>query len=190
MIELPTVVGGPTVERRAAAVEVRASGRRLVGRAATYWTVASIGKRAKEQIAQGAFAGSLADGNDILALVDHDPAKVIGRTRSNTLRLSQDSRGLAFEIDLPETTAANDVLALAARGDLGGMSFGFIVPPGGETWQGELRTLHKVDLREISVVSAWPAYDGTHVSLRAMGLADDEARRRRLIMAEVGAWAR
>jgi HK97 family phage prohead protease len=172
-------------------MEVRTSGRRLVGLAATYWTVASIGQRAKEQIAQGAFAGSLADGNDILALVDHDPTKVIGRTRPNTLRLSQDSRGLAFEIDLPETSAANDVLALAARGDLGGMSFGFIVPPGGETWQGELRTLHKIDLREISVVSAWPAYDGTEVSLRAAaGLATSEARRRRLVMAEVGAWAR
>lgn len=172
-------------------MEVRTSGRRLVGLAATYWTVASIGQRAKEQIAQGAFAGSLADGNDILALVDHDPTKVIGRTRSNTLRLSQDSRGLAFEIDLPETSAANDVLALAARGDLGGMSFGFIVPPGGETWQGELRTLHKIDLREISVVTAWPAYDGTEVSLRAAaGLATSEARRRRLVMAEVGAWAR
>jgi HK97 family phage prohead protease len=181
----------PTVERRAAAMEVRASGRRLVGIAATFWTVATIGARAKEQIAAGAFADSLSDGNDVLALVDHDPAKVIGRTRSGTLRLLQNSHGLTFEIDLPETSAANDVLALATRGDLGGMSFGFIVPPGGESWQGELRTLHKVNLREISVVSAWPAYEGTQVSLRtAEGIAEREARRRRLVIAEAGVWAR
>lgn len=186
---LPDVMR-PAVERRAAAMEVRASGRRLVGIAATFWTVATIGSRAKEQIAAGAFADSLSDGNDVLALVDHDPAKVIGRTRSGTLRLLQNSHGLAFEIDLPETSAANDVLALATRGDLGGMSFGFIVPPGGESWQGELRTLHKIDLREISVVSAWPAYDGTQVSLRtAAGIAEREARRRRLVIAEAGAWA-
>jgi hypothetical protein len=179
----------PEVERRAAALEVRASGRRLVGVAATFGTVAIIGAKAKEQIAPGAFAASLVDGNDILALVDHDPAKVIGRTRSKTLRLFQDNRGLAFEIDLPETSAANDVLALAARGDLGGMSFGFVVPPGGETWQGELRTLHRIDLREISVVSAWPAYQGTQVSLRAAaGLAEREARRRALAIAEARIW--
>lgn len=192
MIELPTAdVGLPAVERRAAAMEVRASGRRLVGIAATFWTVATIGARVKEQIAAGAFEASLAGGNDVLALVDHDPTKVIGRTRSGTLRLLQNSHGLAFEIDLPETSAANDVLALATRGDLGGMSFGFIVPPGGESWQGELRTLHKIDLREISVVSAWPAYEGTQVSLRtAAGLAEREARRRRLVIAEAGAWAR
>jgi HK97 family phage prohead protease len=187
---LPTDLA-PAVERRAAAVEVRTSGRRLVGTAATFWNVASIGARAKEQIAEGAFAASLADGRDILALVDHDPAKVIGRTRSGTLRLLQKSHGLEFEIDLPDTSAANDVLALATRGDLGGMSFGFIVPPGGETWQGELRTLHKIDLREISVVSAWPAYEGTQVSLRAAaGLGEREARRRRLAIAEASIWAR
>jgi HK97 family phage prohead protease len=181
----------PIIERRDLDIEVRAAGRRLVGYAATFGTIAKIGRRATESIAPGAFRTSLGDVADILALVDHDPAKVIGRTRSKTLRLSQDSRGLSFEIDLPDTTAANDVLALATRGDLGGMSFGFTVPPGGESWNGERRTLNLVELREISVVSAWPAYEGTEVSLRAAeGVQEREERRRRLAMAEVGAWPR
>jgi HK97 family phage prohead protease len=172
------------VERRASALEVRASGgRRLAGYAATFGSEARIG-RVRETIAPGAFAGGLA--GDVLALLDHDPGKVLGRTRSGSLKLLEDSKGLAFELELPDTQAGADVLALATRGDLGGMSFGFTVKPGGETWQGERRTLQKVQLHEISVVSAWPAYPDTSLALRAMpGLIDRERRQRALILAEV-----
>lgn len=174
------------VERRAAALEVRASGRRLAGYAATFGSVAEIG-RVRETIAPGAFAASLA--GDVLALLDHDPGKVLGRTRSGSLRLSEDGRGLAFELELPDTQAGSDVLALATRGDLGGMSFGFTVPAGGEAWQGEQRTLKRVQLHEISVVSAWPAYPDTSLALRAMaGLHERERRRRVLVLAGAGAW--
>jgi HK97 family phage prohead protease len=175
------------VERRAAAFEVRTSGRRLAGYAATFGAEAVIG-RVRETIAPGAFAGSLA--GDVLALLDHDPAKVLGRTRSGSLRLSEDSRGLAFDLDLPDTQAGSDVLALAQRGDLGGMSFGFVVPAGGDSWDGERRTLNRVELREISVVSAWPAYPDTSLALRSMpGLADRDRRRRIIRLAEVMKWA-
>lgn len=162
----PTLAG---LERRAAALEVRASdGGRLVGYAATFGTEARIGDM-REIIAPGAFRGSLSgpSAGDVLALADHDPAKVLGRTRAGTLRLSEDERGLAFELDLPDTQPAADLLALAKRGDLGGMSFGFRVPKGGDEWQGNRRTLRSVNLLEISVVSAWPAYPGTSVNLRA-----------------------
>jgi HK97 family phage prohead protease len=171
-------------ERRASALEVRASGgRRLVGYAATFGAEARIG-RVVETIAPGAFADSLA--GDVLALLDHDPGKVLGRTRSGSLKLSEDSKGLAFELELPDTQAGADVLALATRGDLGGMSFGFNVPAGGELWEGGRRTLQRVQLHEISVVSAWPAYPDTSLALRAMpGLIDRERRQRALILAEV-----
>ena len=56
---------------------------------------------------------------------------------------------------------------LTERGDLGGMSFGFLVPEGGETWSGNRRTLTALDLFEVSVVSSWPAYEGTTVTARA-----------------------
>lgn len=157
----------PNIERRAAAVEIRAAGRRLEGYAATFGTEARIGA-ITETIAAGAFAASLKSGRDTLALVDHDTTRLLARTRSGTLKLSEDSRGLAFALDLPETQAARDVLALAERGDLGGMSFAFTVDKAGERWEGKRRELRSVTLHEISVVSAWPAYDGTTVAARAM----------------------
>lgn len=180
-------MSGGTLERRYA-TEVRASGRRLEGYAATFNAEARIGSFV-ETIAPGAFRSAL-DG-DVLALLDHDTGKVLGRTRSGTLRLAEDSRGLSFSVDLPDTAPGRDVLALAERGDLGGMSFGFQIPKGGESWSGERRTLNVIGLREISVVSAWPAYPDTEIALRAAYVAHGagDSRRRRLIMAELGAWA-
>lgn len=145
--------------------EIRAAGRKLEGYAATFGTEARIADFS-EIIMPGAFAPSLT-GRDVLALVDHDPSKILGRTRSRSLRLAEDSKGLAFEIDLPDTSLGRDVLALAERGDLGGMSFGFTVAKDGERWQGRRRELRAVVLHEVSVVSAWPAYNGTVVAARA-----------------------
>lgn len=105
-------------------------------------------------------------GHDVLALADHDPARLLARTRSGTLRLSEDSRGLAFDLDLADTSTARDVLAHAERGDLGGMSFAFRVRPGGEAWSGQRRELRSVDLAEISVISSWPAYPDTSIAVR------------------------
>lgn len=154
------------IERRAAALELRAAGRKLEGYAATFGAEARIGDFT-ETIAQGAFKASLSNGGDKLALVDHDPGRVLARTRSGTLRLAEDSRGLAFDLDVPDTAAGNDVLALAQRGDVGGMSFGFMVPKDGEHWSGNRRSLRAIDLREISVVLAWPAYPDTMVAVRS-----------------------
>ncbi|MCM5558075.1 HK97 family phage prohead protease [Pleomorphomonas sp. JP5] len=156
-----------TLERRAAILEISANGRRLEGYAATFGTETRIGNRFVEVIMPGAFSASLKAGGDILALVDHDATRVLARTRSGTLRLSEDTRGLAFSLDLPGTTAGRDVLALAERGDLGGMSFGFSVRKNGESWLGDRRELHAVDLFEISVVSAFPAYPDTSVAARS-----------------------
>lgn len=154
-----------THEHRSLPIELRAKGRRLEGYAATFNTETRIGDAFIETIAPGAFSASLASAADILGLVDHDPSRVLGRTRSKTLRLAEDTRGLSFELDLPDTQAGRDVLALAERGDLGGMSFGFRAVDAPR--QGDRRELRKVDLFEISVVSAWPAYPETVVQARA-----------------------
>ena len=175
------MTAAPDIERRAFA-EIRATGRRLEGHAATFGAEARIGSFV-ETIAHGAFRASLS--GDVLALLDHDAGKVLGRTKSGTLRLTEDARGLAFSLDLPDTQAGRDVLELATRGDLGGMSFGFTVPAGGEAWDGDRRTLRAIDLKEISVVSAWPAYPDTSLALRArLRGTDAERRRRALILAE------
>lgn len=158
-------------ERRSAQIEVRAKGRRLEGYAALFDVQTTIGGSFTETIKPGAFrrslTGDLLTRVDILALVDHDPSRVLARTRSGTLRLAEDSRGLAFDLDVPETSHGRDVLALAERGDLGGMSFGFTVPHDGDDWRGRKRELRQVNLHEISIVQSWPAYDGTIVYARS-----------------------
>lgn len=151
-------------ERRSSQLEVRAKGRKLEGYAALFGVEARIGDFV-ETIAAGAFKTSSRE--DVLALLDHDPARLLARTRSKTLRLTEDSKGLAFDLDVPDTSHGRDVLELAQRGDLGGMSFGFSVPADGEHWEGNKRELRSVTLHEISVVSAWPAYAGTVVNARA-----------------------
>lgn len=156
------------MEKRGAAIEVRAKGRTLEGHAALFGVETRIAdpKRGafRETIRAGAFAGSIRS-RDVLALRDHDPARLLARTRSGTLRLSEDSTGLQFEIALPDTSEGRDTLALAERRDLGGMSFGF--EPDDEDWQGDRRELRSVQLFEVSVVASWPAYPGTTVVARS-----------------------
>ena len=175
-----------TLERRFA-TDLRSSGRRLEGYAATFAHEADLGTF-RERISLGAFRS--VSTRDVLALLDHDPGKVLGRTRTGTLSLREDDKGLAFTLDLPDTAAGRDVLALAARDDLGGMSFGFTVPEGGEEWEGATRTLRAIDLHEISVVSAWPAYEGTEIALRSMQRHCGAQKRARAIrLAEARQWA-
>lgn len=159
------MLAGGVIERRRAADLSVAPGRKLTGYAAVFGQETRIADFT-EVIHPGSFTASL-KGRDILALVDHDPGRLLARTKSGTLRLEEDSKGLRFELDVPDTQEGRDILTLAERGDLGGMSFGFTVSKGGERWTGERRELRAVVLHEISVVHAWPAYKGTSVEPRA-----------------------
>jgi HK97 family phage prohead protease len=164
------------LEKRGASAP-QAQGRKLTGYAAVFDQPAEIAGFV-EVIKPGAFAASLAAGRDIVALVDHQPSKILGRTRSGTLRLREDAKGLAFEIDVPDTSAGRDLLALAERGDLGGCSFGFTVPEGGQRWdQGKRREITRAVVHEISIVHAWPAYSGTSVEARQKAPRLARARR-------------
>ena len=157
-------MSAPDIERRGAAGGLRASGNRVMsGYVATFNEETNIGGF-REKIAPGAFATSLDGKRDIVALLDHNPAVLLGRTSSGTLRLFEDTRGLKFELALPDTAAGRDLIALAERNDLGGMSFGFRAID--EAWNGDTRELRSVELHEISVVQSWPAYSQTTISLR------------------------
>jgi HK97 family phage prohead protease len=163
-----------------AAVELRAvDGRKLVGYAATFGTETRIAAFT-EVIKAGAFAASLRAGDDILALVDHDPGRLLARTSSGTLRLTEDARGLAFALDVPDTSLGRDVLALAERRDLGGMSFAFRATD--EAWPArDRRELRAVQLIEVSVVHAHPAYSQTTIAARSRAGQDGAAMLRRLL---------
>lgn len=108
-------------------LEVRAAttGRTIAGYAAVFNSTADIGDSFREVIAPGAFSGSMQ--NDVVALIGHDRNRVLGRSSAGTLRLREDGVGLAVEIDLPDTTDGRDLAVLIERGDVSGMSFGFVV---------------------------------------------------------------
>ena len=130
-----------------------------------------------ERIAPGAFRGSLRNRNDIKMLWNHDSGQPLASTRAGNLRLTEDDRGLFVEATLPRTTLGNDVRELVATGIVDSMSFGFTVARGGDEWSsdGSVRTLKKVVLREVSIVS-FPAYPATAGSTAVRGL-DKVAKR-------------
>lgn len=125
----------------------------------------------REIIEPGAFDDVLND--DVRALLNHDPNKLLGRTTAGTLAISADDVGLRYEITPPDTSYANDLLVSLERKDLDQSSFGFRVARGGDSWKepGEdqpwyLRIIHKfARLYDVSPVT-FPAYQATSVALR------------------------
>lgn len=148
----------------------------VAGYAVVFDSVADIGGYFSEKIMRGAFTETLQNA-DVRAYFDHDRGRVLGRFSAGTLRLAQDAKGLAVEIDLPDTTDGRDVRALIDRGDVSGMSFGFSVTHDewDETVTPPLRTIHAVELREVSIVSE-PAYDDTSIALRSLEAIRTERR--------------
>ncbi len=123
----------------------------------------------REQILPGAFSKCLASNPDIVCLRDHNPTLLLGRTKSGTLRVSQDDIGLRFECDLPETTQANDLVASIERGDVDGCSFGMYCTS--DNWRDDngmtVRDVIEAEVFDCSVVT-YPAYPATAVSLRSL----------------------
>ncbi len=151
---------------------IRAAGEspKIVGHAAVFDSPTQIGSDDwgwMESVVPGAFAESIKV-DDIRALFNHDPNLVLGRNVSGTLTLSEDKKGLYYEIDPPDTQAGRDVLESIERGDITGSSFGFEVQE--QRWtmkDDELdeRELVKLKLWDVSPVT-FPAYDDTDVGKR------------------------
>lgn len=170
------------MERRAAA-SLSQNGRTLFGYAARFGDQTSIAGWT-EVIQSGAFQRTLAapSAKSIRAVYEHDDKALLGRVGAGTLRLSEDDKGLAFELDLPDTSLGRDLAELVKRGDVAGCSFGFI--PVGERWDGEVRSLLDVDLHEITI-TANPAYPTTSLRLRSLkGMPKLELARRYLELLE------
>ena len=111
-----------------------------------------------EQIAKGAFDEVM--DNDTRAYFNHDENLLLGRVSSGTLRLGSDERGLYYEVDLPNTSYANDLVELMKRGDVNQSSFAFLIES--DRWEERdgktYRIIEKVSrLLDVSPV-AQPAY--------------------------------
>ena len=125
-----------------------------------------------EEIAPGAFGQSL--NGDVRALWQHDTAAVLGRTTAGTLKIWDDERGVAFELDPPDTQIGRDAVTSIRRGDVDQMSFGFFVEwdgdKRGDSWTEldngmVLRRVVRAELVEVSPVT-WAAYPQTEVGVR------------------------
>lgn len=131
---------------------------------------------ATESIAETAFDGALAD--DIRCLINHETRLVLGRTKSGTLILKTDSRGLWGEVKInPNDQDAINLYERVKRGDVDQCSFGFEILDEEFEDRGDSVhwTIKKVKLYEVSVVT-FPAYTDTSVSARELEL--EEIKRR------------
>jgi HK97 family phage prohead protease len=144
-----------------------------VGYAAVFNQVTRILDGFNEVVRPKAFERSLQSKKlDVIGTYNHSADALLGRT-PDTLQLSEDSRGLRFDITLPDTQLARDLSTLIERGDVRGASFAFTVQK--QKWTEEktksgtsyLRELLQLDLHDVSVVVT-PAYLGTSVALRSL----------------------
>jgi HK97 family phage prohead protease len=137
-------------------------GRTLHGYAAVYGVESEDLGGFKEKIAVGAFSGVL--DSDVRALLNHDPSQVLGRTKSGTLRLFDEQRGLRFEVDLPDSPLGENVREAVRRKDIDGASVRFTVDK--DSWQDNLRTVESVKEVKDITVATFGAYPAASVDLR------------------------
>ncbi len=125
----------------------------------------------RERVEPGAFSETIRS-DDVVALFNHDPNLLLGRSRNGTLTLAEDARGLLMDVRLPDTTNARDTWELVKRGDVNGGSFGFEVledrwersSAPGISWD---RSLMKVRLWDVSPV-VFPAYPASDMESRSL----------------------
>jgi len=126
-----------------------------------------------ETVHRGAFGDTLARGADVAFRVNHE-GLALGRTRSGTLQLAEDMRGLRYSVSLdPENPNAVALRSAVNRRDVTESSFAFLVTR--QEWSADYmeRSIFGVDLDrgDVSAVTfgASPATgdDGNATTLRA-----------------------
>ena len=135
----------------------------IIGHASIFNTMSANLGGFYEKVDSNAFNSVLED--DTRALINHNADLILGRSKAGTLSLSVDERGLRYEVEVPETSYAKDLIVSMKRGDITQSSFGFVV--GADTWEENnnkmIRTITKIDrLFDVSPVT-YPAYPDTDV---------------------------
>lgn len=142
---------------------------RVAGYAAVFDQEVNIAGMFTEVIARGAFQSALSRGDDVVFLINHEGLP-LARTRSGTLKLSEDERGLYIESELdPDDPDVRSIVPKMKRGDLDKMSFAFVATR--QEWDdtGDIpkRTIQDLRLHDVAIVTT-PAYDGTEIGLRSL----------------------
>ena len=174
--------------RRGVPVEIREDDGeiRVSGYAAVFDEETNIGGMFTEVIKRGAFAEAVSR-DDVVFLINHDGLP-LARTRSGTLKLREDDKGLFMEATLDGTDPdVRSIVPKMKRGDLDKMSFAFMptVQSWDETSDTPKRSIEKAELFDVSIVTS-PAYQGTDIGLRSLDahrqskLVPQSARRLRM----------
>jgi HK97 family phage prohead protease len=162
----------------------------LVATACSYGVMSGNLGGFREIIAPSAFTRSLANNADVRCLLNHNSDKILGRTKSGTLKVWSDSIGLHYRCQLDRNQQAHkDLWSAIRRGDISSCSFAFTIPDGGDSWEETdgrdniyaIRTVRDCDLLDVSPV-VYPAYDAagaTSVAARQAGAVSDAVRRAR-----------
>lgn len=140
---------------------------KVSGYAAVFNSRANIGDMFEEQIQRGAFTDAIGR-DDVVFLINHEGLPM-ARTRSGTLTLTEDSRGLYIESELDSSDPdVARIIPKMKRGDLDKMSFAFM--PEVQEWDDSgdipLRTITRAALQDVSIVT-FPAYQDTEIGLRS-----------------------
>ena len=120
----------------------------------------------QETISRGAFAKTLAESDDVRLLLNH-AGTPMARTKSGTLDLEEDSKGLHARASLDESSPlVQEIASAMRRGDLDQMSFQFQAMR--QEWNADYtqRSVIEAKLYDVSVVT-YPAYPTTSASLRS-----------------------
>lgn len=129
----------------------------------------------REVILEGAFDKSLQERDDVRLLVNHDGVP-LARSKSGTLKLSVDQKGLVAEVDNLDTSnpTVAELVSAMGRGDIDQMSFAFTTVRQNVVYDDDgyfqLRELAEVKLWDVSVVT-YPWYEETSVDLKELDRA-------------------
>jgi HK97 family phage prohead protease len=119
-----------------------------------------------ETICRGAFTKALQERDDVRLLVNHEGIPV-ARTKSGTMLLNEDDRGLLVDVPSLDTASplVQTIRSAMQRGDLDQMSFSFKATR--QEWNEDYteRFVREVKLFDVSVVT-YPANEGTDAKLR------------------------
>lgn len=158
-------------------VEFRSSGGRLVasGVAMRYGAKSKpIAGQFREQFKPGSFTRTLGR-QDVQAHLEHG-GPYLARTTNGTLRLTDTRSELAYELDLPDTTAGRDAAHLLERQDVRGSSIGFRAIPKAVEWTRDddgmaLRNVGEAALFFVDLTTS-PAYDDSTAAVALRSVAD------------------
>lgn len=114
-----------------------------------------------EIIAPGAFTKSLQESKQIFALWSHSDRMVLGNTANGTLTFTDTPTGLYAQVELNDTTYAEDAWKQIQSGNVTTMSFGFSAIKEDMDYENNTRVLIEVRLYEVSFGVTFPAYTET-----------------------------